>query len=88
MEGRLTYFNVKDKYGKVDTRNNEYGILTIYFQRIPTDVHVDCTVEFDVVTSRITGKPYAKFLSVVDRNQVVFNTEDREYLLFHTYLLH
>lgn len=31
MEGRLTYFNVKDKYGKVDTRNNEYGILTIYF---------------------------------------------------------
>lgn len=78
MEGRLTYFNVKDKYGKVDTRNNEYGILTIYFQRIPTDVHVDCTVEFDIVTSRITGKPYAKFLSVVDRNQVVFNTEDRE----------
>lgn len=35
-------------------------------------------MEFDVVTSRITGKPYAKILSVVDRNQVVFNTEDRE----------
>lgn len=72
MEGRLIYFNVKDKYGKVDTRNNEYGILTIYFQRIPTDVHVDCTVEFDVVTSRITGKPYAKFLSVVDRKSSGF----------------
>lgn len=78
MEGRLTYLNTQDKYGKVDTRNDEYGILTIYFQQIPANIQVDCTVEFDVVISRTTGRPYAKFLAVADRNQVVFNTEDRD----------
>ena len=35
----------------------------------------NCTVEF-VAISRI-GNRYAKFISVADRNQVLFNTEDR-----------
>lgn len=64
------------KRGQVDTRNDGIEILTIYFQEIPDVVQMNCTIEFDVAISRI-GNRYAKFISVADRNQALFNTEDR-----------
>lgn len=78
MEGRLTYLKAQENWGKVDTRNDELGVLTIYFQCVTENIKVNSTVEFDVFTSKTTGKPYAKFLNVAERNQVVFNTEDRD----------
>ncbi len=78
MEGRLTYLKAHENWGKVDTRNDELGVLTIYFQNVTEDIQVNSTVEFDVLISKTTEKPYAKFLKVADRNQVVFNTEDRD----------
>lgn len=77
MEGRLCELDTAGKKGKVDTRNDQLGELTIYFRTIPEGLAVDATVEFDVVTSKF-GTVYAKFRSVVKRNQVQFNTEDRE----------
>lgn len=77
MKGRLVSINRKDKYGRVETRNDELGTLTIYFKEITDDIQENCTVEFEVATSKI-GNTYAKFVSVVERNQVLFNTEDRD----------
>ena len=76
MEGILLSLNREEKWGKVDTRNDEIGRLTIYFQAVPAELQENSTVEFDVVTSRV-GNRYAKFRGLVDRNQAIFNTEDR-----------
>lgn len=76
MEGILISLDREAKRGQVDTRNDDIGILTIYFQEIPDAVQMNCTIEFDIAISRI-GNQYAKFISVADRNQVLFNTEDR-----------
>lgn len=76
MEGRLCSLDPEQKRGKVDTRNDEYGLLTIYFKTIPPDLKVGATVEFNVTTSRF-GNLYAIFVSVVKRNKAQFNTEDR-----------
>ena len=61
---------------KRTSRYKNIGILTIYFQEIPDVVQMDSTIEFDIAISRI-GNRYAKFISVADRNQALFNTEDR-----------
>lgn len=78
MEGILTNLDRTAKSGTVDTRNDSIGVLTIYFkeQELTDAVQTGCSVQFDVVTSK-AGKPYAKFLAVTDRNQALFNTEDR-----------
>lgn len=76
MEGILLSLDREEKRGQVDTRNDKLGKLTIYFREIPDGLKKNCTVSFDVVESK-AGKPYAKFLSAVDRNQARFNTEDR-----------
>ncbi len=77
MEGILISLDRNAKRGQVDTRNDAIGILTIYFQKIPDAVQLNCTVKFDVVKSKI-GNLYAKFISVADRNRTLFNTEDRD----------
>lgn len=76
MEGILVSLNHEEKRGKVDTRNDEIGILTIYFRKLTEDVQLNRSVVFELVTSK-TGNRYAKFISMADRNQVMFNTEDR-----------
>lgn len=76
MEGILLSLNREEKWGRVDTRNDEIGRLTIYFQTVPDGLEENSTVEFDVVTSK-AGNRYAKFRGLVDRNQAIFNTEDR-----------
>ena len=75
MEGRITEITRSEGKGKVDTRNDHLGIPTIY--RLTDEVRVDSTVEFDIVTSA-KGNTYARFISLVERNQVRFNTEDRD----------
>lgn len=76
MRGRLIELNKEEKKGRVYTGNDGKKELTIYFPDVPGELQIDCTVEFEVVTSR-WGNRYAKFLSVVERNATVFNTEDR-----------
>ncbi len=78
MEGILLSIDRAAKSGKVDTRNNDLGILTIYFgDLVPDDIREDCSVCFDIRKSA-AGNLYAKFVSVVARNQTVFNTEYRD----------
>ena len=76
MNGILLNIDIKDKKGQVDTRNSKYGILTIYFSKVPDKINIDATVEFEIITSA-RGNKYAKFIKVVDRNNTKFNTEDR-----------
>lgn len=75
MEGRLIEINLVDGKGRVDTRNDGIGVLTIY--GLPSNVALDSTVEFDVRISA-AGNRYAKFNTVIERNQAIFNTEDRD----------
>lgn len=75
MEGRITEIIREEKKGKVDTRNDKYKILTIY--NLTDDVQENSTVVFDVAISA-RGYPYAKFKRVAERNQAIFNTEDRD----------
>lgn len=76
MEGILISLDPEAKRGRVDTRNDGIGILPIYFREIPESVKINCTVVFNVAISS-GGRRYAKFISVADRNQALFNTEDR-----------
>ena len=76
MEGRLCSIDPVQRRGTVDTRNDKFGVLTIYFQTVPAELKADCTVEFEVQPSK-RGGFYSKFRSVVHRNPVQFNTEDR-----------
>ena len=76
MEGRLCSIDYENRRGRVDTRNDDLGVLTVYFRYIPAELKVNSTIEFDVMTSA-TGNKYAKFVSCVERNETYFNTEDR-----------
>lgn len=76
MEGLLVEVLDTQPYDIVDTRNNQYGRLRLYYDKLTTHLSVNMTVEFEVCTSA-TGNPYARFTAIVDRNQVLFNTEDR-----------
>lgn len=78
MEGILLSVDRSANRGKVDTRNDKFGILTIYFgNTVPNDVRENCSVRFEIKKSAV-GNIYAKFVAVVERNQAVFNTEDRD----------
>lgn len=76
MRGRLVSIDRDAKVGIVDTRNDIYGQLTVYFSSVPNDAIADCTIEFEIKVSA-RGNTYAKFLGVVERNQAIFNTENR-----------
>lgn len=77
MRGRIVSLDPNQIKGIVDTRNDDYGHLTIYFgNEMPANIVVDCTVEFEVKCSR-NNNYYAKFQNIVERNQAIFNTEDR-----------
>lgn len=68
-----------DSYGKgakVDSRNDELGVLNIY-QFPSIGIEINTTVEFRIQNNKMTGKPYAVFERVADRNDSLFNTEDR-----------
>lgn len=76
MKGRICALNRDERRGRVDTRKDDLGVLTIYFDDVPVGLSTDDTVEFQVKTSK-AGNKYAKFISIVERNQALFNTEDR-----------
>lgn len=79
MEGILLSVDRAAKSGIVDTRNHQFGVLTIRFEdTIPDDVQENRSVSFEIETG-FDGNPYARFVSVVARNQAVSeNTERRE----------
>lgn len=76
MEGILLKLPENGNPGIVDTRNDKLGKLRIYFKSLPAGLVAGATITFDVVTSAY-GNNYAKFIRVEERNQAVFNTEDR-----------
>lgn len=78
MEGILLSINKIKGKGTVDTRNDRIGVLPIYFgASIPSEVQENSSVAFELRKSA-AGTWYAKFLSIVERNAAVFNTEDRD----------
>ena len=77
MEGILIKKPMNSEYGIVDTRNDNYGKIRVYFNAIPTELVAGSTISFDVVTSK-KGYKYAKFIKIEERNEAIFNTEDRE----------
>lgn len=77
MQGLLVELCPNEKYDIVDTRNDRYRRLRLYYDKQSVKLTVNTTVEFDIKISAI-GKTYAKFISVVERNQAIFNTEDRD----------
>lgn len=77
MEGRLLSFDSESKKGIVDTGNRIYGCLNIYFHQIPSDLTVGSTISFTIKTSA-NGNTYATFIGIVERNDSIFNTEDKE----------
>lgn len=76
MEGLLIEICPNNGYDIVDTRNDQYGRLRMYYSKIKETLPVNSTVSFDIKTSA-SGNNYAKFLSVIERNTAIFNTEDR-----------
>ncbi|MBE6900907.1 MAG: hypothetical protein E7478_00375 [Ruminococcaceae bacterium] len=75
MEGRIFEIITSDRKGKVDTRNDNVGIITIF--DLADDVQENATVEFEL-ESDDNGEQYARFIRTVERNQTIFNTEDRD----------
>lgn len=83
MRGRIFNLDRQNNRAKVDTRNDQYGVLTVYFSgRIPDNVCDDCTIEFDVILSQ-NGNYYAKYCHTIERNQAIYNTENRTQWYVH-----
>ncbi len=76
MEGLLVACCPDQSYDIVDTRNDQYGKLRLYYNKQVVRLSVNSTVKFDLKTSA-AGHTYAKLISVVARNPVLFHTEDR-----------
>lgn len=76
MVGLLVEIRPTDSFDIVDTRNNQYGKLRMYYDKPKPSLRPNTTVNFDLRTSS-AGNFYAKFISVVERNRAIFNTEDR-----------
>lgn len=76
MEGIVVEVRPNEAYDIVDTRNDRYRKLKLYYDKREITLAVNMSVEFEVRTSAV-GNTYAKFLTVVERNQAIFNTEDR-----------
>lgn len=77
MYGILIQLPGSNDWGaRVDSRNDELGVLNIY--QVPSSgITINTTVKFKVQYNQRTGRPYAVFEEVADRNDTVFNTEDR-----------
>lgn len=76
MKGVLVEICPNEQYDIVDTRNDQYHRLKMYYGRSKKEIPINSTVEFEITTSAI-GNTYAKFISLVERNDTIFNTEDR-----------
>lgn len=78
MEGILIEVNIQNKTGIVDTRNDLYNRLTVYFRKLPKKIELNHTIEFELRKSKY-GNYYGKFIGYVERNDnyLKINTEDR-----------
>ena len=77
MQGLLVEICPNQPYDIVDTRNDRYGRLRLYYNKLAIELATNMTVEFEINTSS-SGNTYAKFIFIVERNQAIFNTEDRD----------
>lgn len=65
-----------DRGARVDSRNSELGVLNIY--KVPSSgIPINSTIKFKVQYNKKTSRPYAVFEEIADRNNTLFNTEDR-----------
>ena len=76
MEGLLVEICPNETYDIVDTRNDQYGRLRMYYSKIKENLALNSTVSFDIKRSA-AGNIYAKYIAAVERNTAIFNTEDR-----------
>lgn len=76
MEGLLIEICSDELYDIVDTRNDQIGTLRLYYGQTKEVLPINSTVEFEIKISS-TGNRYAKYVSLVERNHAIFNTEDR-----------
>ena len=76
MEGLLVEIGPTDFFDIVDTRNDQYGKLCMYYDKPKPLLRPNTTVNFELCRGS-AGDLCAKFISVVERNRAIFNTEDR-----------
>lgn len=77
MEGILLKLNKEQRKGLISTRNDMIGNITIYFSEVPASIKTNSTVSFKLCKSA-QGNYYAKFVSTVNRNKALYNTESRD----------
>ncbi|HEM3464651.1 hypothetical protein [Streptococcus suis] len=77
MHGFITQLpDSTGKGAKVSTRNRNFGTLSIY--RLPsTGIELGTTVKIRIQYGKASGVPYAVFEQIADRNNTIYNTEDR-----------
>lgn len=76
MEGILVEQRPHQAYDIVDTRNDQYGCLRLYYDKRAGALPLNTTVSFLIRTSA-SGYPYAQLISVIQRNATRFHPEDR-----------
>lgn len=76
MRGLVIECDDNRGFAVVDTRNDQYGRLRLYYSEPSGALAVGTTVEFELKVSA-AGNAYGKLTSIVERNQARFNTEDR-----------
>ena len=76
VKGVLLELCAENSYSIVDTRNDQYKRIRLYYDKSKVKLVEGMTVEFDLCTSAL-GNSYGKLVSVVERNDTLFNTEDR-----------
>lgn len=79
MTGILVSNDYANYTGQVDTRNDNIGIITMYYPQsgIPNNAIVGSTVSFKLMIHQ-RNNYYGVFENVVPRNVAMFNTEDRD----------
>lgn len=62
-------------YGIVESRDRTLGTIRVY--NLPDFAEVGMTVEFEDIVSK-RGNTYGRYISLPERNNTIFNTEDRK----------
>lgn len=83
MIGKILYIDPENDHGLVDAKDNDLGILTIYFKNSEEKQKIEKNriVEFEVKKSKKTGKIYAKFISLANDTQTAAYKEYEKQLL-------
>ena len=83
MIGKILYIDPEDDHGLVDAKDNDLGILTIYFKNSEEKQKIEKNriVELEVKESKKTGKIYAKFISLANDTKTAADKDYEKQLL-------